>query len=152
MQVHHHRHPAARKPRPPRRDAVATHKTPPHQPAVRKPRHDATQTWAQDPATQRSVQIPTADDDGCNDGCNDAGDTKPTTTIVTNARLTTSWASVQCNQDMFFVSFFLFCFLIVSHHTSSDLQHFSFHTIDEIPASGCTFAKTFAFDYIWRLL
>ncbi|KAH9172905.1 hypothetical protein EDB89DRAFT_844007 [Lactarius sanguifluus] len=30
----------------------------------------------------------------------------------------------------------------------SDLQHFSFHTIDEIPASGCAFAKTFAFAYI----
>ncbi|KAH9065030.1 hypothetical protein EDB87DRAFT_1756405 [Lactarius vividus] len=98
MQVYHRRH------------AVAIRKTPPsYQPAVRKPRHDATQIRAARLCDrQRGVQVPAGDNDGCKDDADDASDTRPTTTMVTNARLTTSWASAQCIMMSF--SSFLCCF------------------------------------------
>ncbi|KAH9165557.1 hypothetical protein EDB89DRAFT_1911276 [Lactarius sanguifluus] len=68
-----------------------------------KPRHHATQTQGIIAHNrQRGMQIPTSDedgsndeDDGNNDDGDDTGDTRPTTTMVTNARLMMSWESTQ---------------------------------------------------------
>ncbi|KAH9024340.1 hypothetical protein EDB84DRAFT_1615698 [Lactarius hengduanensis] len=82
----HHRHPA-RKPRPPRRQAVATRKTnvayksPPPPPTAATTRMMAARTMA--------TTIDDADD-------TNTSDTRPTTTMTTNMRLTTSWTSAQC--------------------------------------------------------
>ncbi|KAH9074763.1 hypothetical protein EDB83DRAFT_1868302 [Lactarius deliciosus] len=86
-------------PTPCRRDTRPRHH--PHQPAARKPRHDATQTRGVIPYNRRrGVQIPTSDDDGTN-----TGDTRPTTTMATNARLTMRAQYIKISFFFCFISF-----------------------------------------------
>ncbi|KAH9027507.1 hypothetical protein EDB83DRAFT_1915746 [Lactarius deliciosus] len=101
----HHRHPAAQKPRPPRRQAVVRRKT---NATYKSPLPPPPLTAATTRMMSARTMATTLDVDGADDI--NTGDTRPTTTMATNTQLTTSWASAQCIEISFFI--FLFCFIL----------------------------------------